>query len=141
MNEEIKKIFDEWGKDTVIAIQALLTAQRNVATGNLRRSIKYVLGENFIQFTMAEYGKYVDEGTRPHWAPIAPFKKWASAKGLKPSVAYAVRASIAKKGTKAHRFFQVAIEKEIANLLPQLDEGFIRFLDNRITLLNNENNQ
>ena len=138
MEEDIKKIFDDWGKDTVLAIQALLTAQRNVATGNLRRSIKYVLGENFIQFTMDEYGKYVDEGTKPHWAPISPFKKWASAKGLKPSVAYAVRASIAKKGTKPHRFFQVTIEKELERLLPKLDEGFIRFLDNRITLLNEQ---
>ena len=69
MNEEIKAIFDEWGRETVIAIQAMLTAQRNVATGNLRASIRYQLGENFIQFTMNEYGKFVDEGTRPHWAP------------------------------------------------------------------------
>jgi len=138
MDEDIKKIFDEWGKDTVLAIQAILTAQRNVANGNLRKSIKYTLGENFVQFTMDEYGKYVDEGTKPHWAPIAPFKKWASAKGLKPQTAYAVRASIAKKGTKPHRFFTTIIEKEIERLLPKLDEGFIRFLDNRITLLNNE---
>lgn len=138
MNDEIKQIFEKWGTDTVIAMQAILTAQRNVATGNLRESIRFHLGDNFIQFTMEEYGKYVDQGTKPHWAPIAPFLRWASAKGLPKKAAYAVRASIAKKGTKPHRFFTTILEREIDKLVPQLDEGFIRYLGDRIELLNRE---
>ena len=129
MNEEIKTIFDEWGAETVIAIQAMLTAQRNVATGNLRASIKYQLGENFIQFTMNEYGKFVDEGTRPHWAPIAPFKTWARIKGLDKNAPYAIRASIAKKGTKPHRFYTTVIESQIDKLMPKLDKRLTQLFD------------
>lgn len=137
MNEEkLRAIFDEWGRDTVLAIQATLVAQRNIASRTLLDSIEYTLGPNFVEFTMAEYGHYVDVGTKPHWAPIAPFKTWARLKRLPPSAAFAIRASIAKKGTKPHRFFDQVIQREIANLLPKLDQGFIDYLNGRITLLN-----
>lgn len=144
MNEEIQNIFDEWGRDTVLAIQATLVAQKNIASRTLLDSIEYSLGSDFVQFTMAEYGHYVDVGSKPHWAPIAPFKTWARLKRLPPSAAFAIRASIAGKalggsgkgGTKPHRFFDQVIQREIANLLPKLDQGFIDYLDGRISLLN-----
>jgi hypothetical protein len=140
MTEEIKKIFDTWGQDTVIAIQATLTAQRSVATAQLRASIKYALGEDFVQFTMLEYGQYLETGTRPHWVPIGPLKRWATIKGMSKSAPYAIRASIKKKGTRAHPFFSSVIEREIERLLPQLDQGFIKYLDGRITLLQEQAN-
>lgn len=137
MDEKLKELLELWGQDTVIAIQATLVAQRNIASRTLLDSIEYTVGDGFVQFTMAEYGHYVDVGTKPHWAPIAPFKTWARLKRLPPSAAFAVRASIAKKGTKPHRFFDQVIQREIANLLPKLDKGFIEYLDGRISLLNN----
>ncbi len=137
MDEKLKELLELWGQDTVTAIQATLVAQRNIASRTLLDSIEYTVGDGFVQFTMAEYGHYVDVGTKPHWAPIAPFKTWARLKRLPPSAAFAVRASIAKKGTKPHRFFDQVIQREIANLLPKLDKGFIEYLDGRISLLNN----
>lgn len=136
MDEKLKEILDKWGQDTVTAIQALIVAQRNIASRTLLDSIEYSLGADFVQFTMAEYGHYVDVGTKAHFAPIAPFKTWARLKRLPPSAAFAVRASIAKKGTKAYRFFDQTIQKEINKLLPQLDKGFIDYLDGRIKILN-----
>lgn len=139
MNEELKKILDEWGRETVIAMQAILTAQRNVATGNLRNSIKYKLGADFIQFTMAEYGDIVDKGRTPGWwAPIAPLKKWASAKGLPVSAAFTARAAIKKRGLKPKKFFTTIIEREIAELLPKLDTAIIRYIDDRIEIIQNQ---
>ena len=139
MNEELKKILEEWGQDTVIAMQAVLTAQKNVATGNLRRSIQYIVGENFVQFTMDEaYGQYVDEGTKPHWVPIAPLKRWASAKGLPKSAAFAARAAIKRRGTTPKRFFTTVIEKEIARLVPQLEQSIVQYFGDRIELLNSQ---
>ncbi len=144
MDEKLKELLELWGQETVTSIQATLVAQRNIASRTLLDSIEYTVGDGFVQFTMAEYGHYVDVGSKPHWAPIAPFKTWARLKRLPPSAAFAVRASIAGKalggsgkgGTKPHRFFDQVIQREIANLLPKLDKGFIDYLDGRISLLN-----
>ena len=98
--------------------------------------------------TPLEYGEYVEFGTQPHWAPIAPLLAWAennaqpyltsvnvsfasdvkthksltiSGRGHKlrgdareraiQSFAYAVRAKIAKVGTKAQRFVQKSLDQ------------------------------
>lgn len=133
--KDINDILNKWGADTVLAIQAILVSNNNVATAALKRSIKYELGEDFVKFTMEEYGKYLETGTRPHWAPIKPFKVWASAKGLPEVVAYKVRASIAKKGTKPHPFFAITIQKEIEKLAPNLEKAFIRYMGDRIKII------
>lgn len=52
----------------------------------------------------APYADAVETGSRPHWPPSAPgssLAAWAKLKGLN---VYAVAASIAKKGTKAHPY-------------------------------------
>jgi len=46
-----------------------------------------------------EHAKYVKYGTRPHWAPIEPLKRWAKWKLGDERLAYAVQHSIAKYGT------------------------------------------
>lgn len=139
MNEEIKSILNRWGADTVVAMQAILTAQRNVATGNLRNSIKYKLGADFIEFTMSEYGKIVDEGRSPGWyAPIAPLKKWATAKGLPVAAAYTARAAIKKRGLRPKRFFTTVIEQEIAELVPLLETSIVQFFGDRIKIINDQ---
>lgn len=48
---------------------------------------------------VVEHSKYVRYGTRPHWAPIAPLKRWAAEKLGDENAAYAVQRSIAKYGT------------------------------------------
>lgn len=50
------------------------------------------------------YADAVETGSRPHWPPHGPdssLAAWAKLKGLN---VYAVAASIAKKGTKAHPY-------------------------------------
>ena len=139
MNEELKAILERWGADTVVAMQAILTAQHNVATGNLRNSIKYKVGADFVLFTMAEYGDIVDKGRSPGWyAPIAPLKKWASVKGLPVAAAYTARAAIKKRGLRPKHFFTTIIEREIQELTPLLDQTIIRFLGDRIQLIQNQ---
>src|SRR5574343_328618 len=142
MNEELKKILEEWGDDVVIAMGAVLTAERSVATGRLRQSLKYIINDDGIQFLMEDYGKFVDEGTKPgrKAPPIAPLKQWVKLKGMPPGAAYAIQKKIAKKGTRPKRFFNTVIEKEIVNLLPHLEEGFVRYIEGRIKILNENNN-
>lgn len=73
-------------------------------TGALERSV-----DTFIEATRSEvkitvgptvpHALYIRYGTRPHWAPIAPLKRWAMWKLGDENAGYAVQRSIAKHGT------------------------------------------
>lgn len=64
-----------------------------------------------VTYAQKDYAVYVELGTKPHWMPIQPLIDWVKVKiGLldesAKSVAYAIRASIAKKGTRAQPVWQ-----------------------------------
>lgn len=50
-------------------------------------------------FPTASHRMYVRMGTRPHWSPIGPLKRWAAAKLGDEKLAYPVQRSIARHGT------------------------------------------
>lgn len=65
------------------------------------------------------YIGFVNDGTRPHWPPIAAITLWATRKfGLAAGSPEALRAgylvarSISRKGTKAQRFVEALVAKE-----------------------------
>ena len=146
MNEELKKILDEWGAETVGKIIQAIDTNNLKWRGTLRRSIIYQIGEDNIQFLMADYGKFFDENSdSPTFkkgskgALAYHLKDWASSKGLN---SWAVATNIVKRGRlkrKPVNFFTAVIEKQIANLAPKLDDGIIRYLDQRIQIINQEN--
>jgi hypothetical protein len=112
-----------------------------VAFGNLRGSVgSYVeLSEAAITGHVGTglgkvdvgYAEVVEEGSRPHWAPLQPLVEWVRVKrmagvyslrtrrrlGSKAAqeaedveLAQRMRSSIARKGTQAHPFFWRAVE-------------------------------
>ena len=50
-------------------------------------------------FPTASHSIFVRTGTRPHWAPIGPLKRWAAAKLGDEQLAYPVQWSIKEFGT------------------------------------------
>jgi len=63
-----KKIIETFAKDTKRRIERKIVSVGAVRTGNLLDSIDYDIkesGDEFdIEFSMIDYGKFVDEGTR-----------------------------------------------------------------------------
>lgn len=81
------------------------------ATGELRDSIGYEIDPALLASEIkpsVSYGDALETGSKPHWAPIEPLKAWAEVKGLNP---YAVRWSIAQKGTLPHPYIQPTYEE------------------------------
>lgn len=73
-------------------------------TGALERSVSSTYSASGTSFQIvigptAPHRAYVRDGTRPHWAPLAPLEKWAEWKLGDKSAAVAVQRSIAKRGT------------------------------------------
>jgi HK97 gp10 family phage protein len=65
----------------------------------------------------APYARFVESGTKPHWAPIAPLKAWARRVLGDEQAAYAVQHAIAQRGTKAQPFFAPSVA-EVEKIAP-----------------------
>jgi len=71
-------------------------------TGALEKSLTVTVSESNLMgaaYPTAAHRMYVRTGTKPHWAPIGPLKRWAAAKLGDERLGYAVQRSIAKYGT------------------------------------------
>lgn len=79
-------------------------------TGDLANSIHVVhSGGKWRVVIDSEYADYVEYGTRPHWMPVAAALRYARLRGKPDSFAFAMRAKVAKEGTKAHPFIEPAM--------------------------------
>jgi hypothetical protein len=97
------------------ASQKELEAQGHKASGETSNSfeVKVIPGGPVLigQVLGSEVLLYLDTGTKPHWVPIAPLKKWANIVGTgsireRESLAYAVQRSIATVGTPSPGSFR-----------------------------------
>jgi hypothetical protein len=82
-------------------------------------------------FTALPYAPYVELGTGPHWMPIQPLLDWVQVKlGLldlsAKNAAYAIRAAIAKRGTKANPVWQTTWNDSQDYIREQFDAAMIR---------------
>lgn len=68
---------------------------------SVRTTLNFGTDTIAVDIDLATYWKYVEWDTKPHWAPIAPLIKWATAKRLpEPKrFAYAAQRKIAFEGT------------------------------------------
>jgi len=94
----------------VIANQ--VKAETPVDTGRLRASVTdevREMGDEIVGVvgSNVDYARYVEEGTAPHWPPVAALEKWGNRHGIP---AFLVARAIAKNGTKAHRMFGRVLE-------------------------------
>lgn len=71
-------------------------------TGELERSFVVETSQKNMEtrvYPTAKHGLFIRTGTRPHWAPIGPLKRWAAVKLKDENLAWAVQRSIATYGT------------------------------------------
>lgn len=101
------------------------------ATGDTRRRIKYVLNKANLSaeiYPDVPHAEALEKGTRPHWTSVkegTPLRQWADHKGINP---YAVQASIAKRGTKAHPFIIPTFQSARRSVPRNIINGFGRFI-------------
>ena len=72
-------------------------------------------------FVGAEYGIFVEKGTRPHFPPVEALTgkeemldRWARIKLRAPGAGFVIARKIARVGTKANPFFAPAVEKSVS---------------------------
>jgi HK97 gp10 family phage protein len=82
----------------------------------------------------APYGIFVEEGTRPHFPPVAPLEAWAKRKFGRPGLGYAVARAIARRGTKGHHMLRNAFEA----MRPKVEPALARALSRAVRRLEGE---
>lgn len=76
--------------------------------------------ERFVRVgTNAEYAAPVEEGSRPHWAPLAALTPWAVDHDIEP---FALQRHIAVHGTRPHPFLRPALDDSEADIKRFLSE-------------------
>ncbi len=133
MRQVVKAIEMElWaiGKDVREKIIQLMKERGKRATGDMIASVDEKVRVHMDRMILevgpnVSYALWVEDDTKPHWAPIDPLKKWVRIKfGLggkeKNAVAYAVQAAIAKKGTKGAKFMRDTWKIYRPQIVPRL---------------------
>lgn len=118
----VRRILEKSGIETMAEMR--IQAPVGV-TGDLRRTTHYIFegSASVVIEPTAQYAKYVETGTRPHWTSVkegTPLYKWAMQKGISP---YAVQRSIAQKGTKAHPFIRPTYDNMLVRVQDFFDTG------------------
>lgn len=129
IEREAAQVIDDSGKNT---------------SGDLRKSLGHDIQKKKDElvgrvFTGMFYSIFVHEGTKPHWMPIEPLIRWVHLKGITGrytikhphkrvgrkktiadedlAMAKIIQRKIAKKGTAAFKFFDIAL----ANATPRIE--------------------
>ena len=116
-------------KGKAVAIQ-----QAPAAFGTLRKGITAFVDPTELRgflHSQASHSAFVNNGTKPHFPPVAALEDWARLKGVSP---FAVAKSIAKKGTKAVPFFtngSIEARKSFGEELPRAAARAIQRINQR----------
>ena len=116
-------------RDATLIVQRAAKINAPVDTGRLRASImpevrrgptvQGIVGSN------VKYAPYMELGTKPHFPPLQALATWARRHGM---TAWNVAISIARKGTKARRYLQKAVEDNSDKIVNLLDKVVARIV-------------
>lgn len=87
--KNVQAVLEELGKAIKLRYQENLIESDRKASYNLIESIQYhtlINGTEFaIDLEMADYWKYVEEDTTPHWPPVDKILEWVRIKPVLPN--------------------------------------------------------
>lgn len=118
-----------WG---VLQSQKEILSEGAVDTNELIQGMHYELGHLEVTIRPSDaadmYAWFVEEGSKPHWAPREALQGWADRHGIP---VYLVQRKIALEGTEPRYIFQRTYEKfddKVNSEAPRLVDDILRML-------------
>ena len=124
--DNLKAVLEEYGQAVRNLYQDNLILHDRIASGDLLNSVEFrvVEGDHTyeVQLTLAEYWKFVEYDTKPHWPPVAAILEWIRVKPVLPrpddkgriptpqQLAFLIGRKIAREGTKGSHDLATSIE-------------------------------
>lgn len=142
IQEILNQLLDKWSQDTINEMLRRIDQQDIKWRGILRRSLAYQITDQGVDFLMADYGQFIDEGTgifgpRRQRIPKRSIpgmayhlKAWASSKNLNP---WAVATKIQQRGgIPAKPFFKSVIEQRLQTQQAEIQQGLQDYITQKI---------
>ena len=86
--ETLRQTLEEYGQEVRNLYQDKLITHDRIASGELLNSVEFQVegdGQRWeVSLSVAEYWKYVENDTRPHWPPVNKILEWIRAKPVLP---------------------------------------------------------
>lgn len=123
---ETRKVLESYGDETLNTMRNILISNKKLASGDLIESLSYQIvydGEMLdIEFSMVDYGIYVDKGRKPgKFPPIASIRNWAAQKGIDQKFVFPIARKIANFGIAPTPFYESSILSGKDKLLRDLE--------------------
>ena len=135
----LERVLNEFADEVITTARGNLDTNNTNASHNLYDTMEKIIeigDDRFsVKISLADYWRYVEEGTGPghvpdargqYWPKIGPIKEWVSVKPGVPkddAFAYAVRGKIHASGTTAQPFFQPAVDEALARFEIRIEEA------------------
>jgi hypothetical protein len=152
--ENLRQTLEEYGQEVRNLYQDKLITHDRIATGELLNSVEFQVegdGQRWeVSLNVAEYWKYVENDTRPHWPPVNKILEWIRAKPVLPrpdkdgklptpeGLAFLISRKISRAGTKGTHDLEESIEEinekyrdKIALAIAKDGETFYKLFDIR----------
>ena len=127
----LQEVLNEIGEKTITLAKKNLKSKDKIASGNLYNSLQYRINQNKLEYEMASYALYVDEGRQPgKGIPVDALKKWLKIKGIDEKYSFVINRAIKKRGIKPTFFFTAAAEtteKDLDRLLDEYCNSLLEF--------------
>ena len=127
-----------------------ITQEGHNASNNLINSIRVIMERNSssieVSLSLADYWKYLESGTKPHWPPQQAILDWIRVKPVLPTekdgrvpteqqLAYLISRKIAREGTPATNLLEETLE-DVNNRYEELiSEAINKDLDEGLTAI------
>lgn len=124
--EHVRGVLEEYAQAVRNLYQDNLIRSERIASGDLLNSVEYRViqdgAEYEVQLSLAEYWKYVEYDTKPHWPPVSAIREWIRVKPVLPrpdangriptprSLAFLIGRKISMEGTEGSHDLERAID-------------------------------
>lgn len=120
----LEKVLDEYGAAVRNKYQDNLISSDHLATGELLNSVEYIIEKDNMQISvsleLADYWKYLEYDTKPHWPPVDKIKNWIKVKPIIPDgrngklptpdqLAFLIGRKISEEGTQGTKDLHSAL--------------------------------
>ena len=149
--ENLYKVLEEYAIELRNKYQDNLINSDRLASGELLNSVEYIIERDNISISvslqLAEYWKYVEYDTKPHWPPVDKIKEWIRVKPILPSpdnrgklptpdqLAYLIGRKISLEGTEGSNDLHNAVDEVNARFLELIEEAITKDIEETATVI------
>lgn len=149
--DNLYKVLNDYAVEFRNALQDSYIEDDRLASGELINSCEYIIEKDNISISVsiqiADYYKYIESGTKPHWPPVDAMLNYVKVKPILPrpdsrgklptpeQLAYLIGRKISQVGTEGTNNFHKTAEQVNEKYLPLIEEAITKDVDETATVI------